>query len=359
MCRAKGTGARRCPGCNGSKARNAHNARRRDNRAVKKQILAWAAGQPAHQEFVGWLKGLAPERAQEWARQQGAPAELLNPPEINPHEGGPVLEQLALTDRFWAGQDLTRSIEALQGLQGGHAAESSLLEGELTGTMRLDGHSDGSDYSGIDGPVNETRITCFANGDIAFHKPFSGLDDSCAEDYGHTSALQPVHEATAWHLANSLGQRYEKLVPPCVIRVVEGRMGSLSQGVPGELGDPTVKNLREEADDAAFFDCLIGQQDRHLGNLLIDNPSGRLHLIDHGFTFARPGDDLNASMLMYFRIQRGGMVLKPYETKALRNVLRSKDLLGLSRVLESARSEAFRSRASRMLASGRLLDYKV
>ncbi|NWL26667.1 hypothetical protein DM794_06270 [Paenarthrobacter ureafaciens] len=354
MCRAKEVGARRCPGCKGSAARDAHNARRRDNRAVKAQILAWAAEESEHQKSVEALKGLPPAQAKEWARQRGAPAAILSPPKPKQHDGKAVIRQLDLADQFWVTPELARSIEAMQSLQGKHPREGALLTGHLERTMRLDGHSDGSAYYPLDGPVNVTRIACFDNGDIAFHKPFSGLDTDCAEDYGQESAIQPVHEAAAWHLAKNLGKRYEKLVPPCVIRVVDDRMGSLSLGVPGDPGDPTAVHLRNEADDAAFFDCLVGQQDRHLGNLLIDNQSAKLHLIDHGFTFARPGDTINVSMLVRFRIQHGGLALAPHETKALRNVLRSHDLFGLSKVLEPERSEALRARAAKMLTSGQL-----
>jgi hypothetical protein len=44
---------------------------------------------------------------------------------------------------------------------------------------------------------------------------------------------------------------------------------------------------------AGFFDALIGQQDRHGGNLLVDQD--RLYLIDHGFAFGRTGDGIPAA----------------------------------------------------------------
>jgi hypothetical protein len=357
MCRAKAAGDRRCPGCNGTAAKNAHNARRRENRAVKKQIIAWAGDHPAHQGIVSFLKGLPPGKAQEWAHQQGAPADVLSPVAHHPFSGDSVRRQLSSEDQFWAGQELIQSIEAMQSLQGGHASEAGLLNGEVTGTMRLDGHSDGSSYNAMDGPVNETRIACFSNGTIGFHKTFAGLDDDCAEEYGQDSAVQPVYEAAAWHLAKSLGNRYEPLVPPCVIRVVDGRMGSLAQGVPGDPGDPTSPAIRAAAHDAAFFDCLIGQQDRHLGNLLVDDSASNLHLIDHGFTFARAGDQVNASMLLLFRIQRGEAALKDHEKRALKNVLKSRDLFDLAHVIGPERHQALKSRAARMLAYGRLLPH--
>lgn len=359
MCRAKAAGDRRCPGCNGTAARNAHNARRRENRAVKRQIIAWAGDQPAHQGFVGILNGLPPGKVQEWARQQGTPADVLQQADRRPFNGESVRLQLTPEDQSWATPELMRSIEAMQDLQGGHPAEASLLNADLTGTTRLDGHSDGSAYCAIDGPVNETRIACFTNGNIGFHKTFAGLDDDCAEDYGQEAALQPIHEAAAWHLAKSLGKRYEYLVPPCVIRVADGRMGSLAQGVPGDPGDPTSLKIRPAADDAAFFDCLLGQQDRHLGNLLIEDSTNNLHLIDHGFTFARAGDNANASMLLLFRIQRRQASLKDHEKNVLRNILRSKDLFGLAHVIEPERLQALKSRASRMLTSGQLLPHGV
>jgi hypothetical protein len=90
MCRAKAAGDRRCPGCNGTVAKNAHNARRRENRGVKRQIIAWAGDQPAHQGFVGILNGLPPGKVQEWARQQGTPADVLQQADRRPFNGESV-----------------------------------------------------------------------------------------------------------------------------------------------------------------------------------------------------------------------------------------------------------------------------
>ena len=111
----------------------------------------------------------------------------------------------------------------------------------------------------------------------------------------------------------------------------------------------------EEANAAAFFDCLIGQQDRHPGNYLAQGD--RLTLIDHGYSFARSGDHLNWSFLQRDRVMGGDRDkrLSGPEIAALDKFLDSKDSLGLAGVLAPDRLEAMRDRAERMRRSGQLL----
>lgn len=76
-----------------------------------------------------------------------------------------------------------------------------------------------------------------------------------------------------------------------LLRVVDGRLGSFSRGVADSPQPPLGIVSSAHLDAAAFFDALTGQQDRHTGNLLVDG--SRLHLIDHGFTFAVTGNAFN------------------------------------------------------------------
>ena len=81
--------------------------------------------------------------------------------------------------------------------------------------------------------------------------------------------------------------------------------GALSLKCPGENeSDEPTRQLLEDCCHAAFFDALIGQQDRHSGNWLWDAPTGRLTLIDHGCSFARRGDPCNRSRLSELRRRR-------------------------------------------------------
>ena len=66
---------RRCPGQNCTAAREAHNRRRRDNRKIKKNIEAWAANEE-NLDFKD-VKGKPADQLKIWAKDHGAPAEVL------------------------------------------------------------------------------------------------------------------------------------------------------------------------------------------------------------------------------------------------------------------------------------------
>ena len=124
-------------------------------------------------------------------------------------------------------------------------------------------------------------------------KPLNGVRQSNAHAYGQDSLVDiGVHEVAAWWLAHELGSPWSELVAPAVwfdppgatdIResgpVVLGMGGSASLPQPGAGFDQLIA-------DAAFFDALIGAQDRHDENLRAATPPPSLGLIDHGYAFA-------------------------------------------------------------------------
>ena len=69
MCR---TGGRRCPGCNGETARAAHNARRRRNRQIKREIVEEARKQGAGTQVVAELEAGPPDARTLTAHGRGA-----------------------------------------------------------------------------------------------------------------------------------------------------------------------------------------------------------------------------------------------------------------------------------------------
>lgn len=81
------------------------------------------------------------------------------------------------------------------------------------------------------------------------------------------------------------------LVPPTVIREVDGRIGSVQEYVPQsqagyELGDleeiePHIQSQKNILD---IFDAIIGNFDRHGGNWLVDK-NKKLWAIVHGYAF--------------------------------------------------------------------------
>lgn len=293
-----------------------------------------AEGVPA--TAVAVLAAARPAVVAEWARLAGAPESVFAA--TNARRLG-VRE---ISEAYWATPAIVSAIAGISSRQGEERSETELLEGELAALEYVEGDS-----------VNETIWVRLESGVEGFHKAFTHLDDDTALEYGQDAALQPIHEVSAWLLARELGEPWRGLVPTCVLRPVEGRLGSFSRRVEGDATSPLGTVPPPAIAAAAFFDSLTAQQDRHGGNLLVDGPS--LQLIDHGFTFAKPGDYANASMFVSYRHRSGNPRLTAPERKALRRLLDSSDALGLAAVLERDRVDALRSRARRMLQHDAIL----
>lgn len=194
---------------------------------------------------------------------------------------------------------------------------------------------------------------------MGYHKPFSGLRDSIAGSYGHgQEPLQPLHEASAWQLAREMGPPWSERIAPVVVRELSGEVGSFIAERPGVAAFSYVFDSQPDgADDVAFFDAVIGNQDRHRGNFLVDDSGDEVTIwpIDHGYTFARPTDYSNYEFLQYNRITKGDGLLREHETAALKRLVASPTLLGVRPVIGDERADAVVARAQRMLNSGALL----
>jgi hypothetical protein len=226
----------------------------------------------------------------------------------------------------------------------------------------------------------------------AYFKPTAGVSTSTASAYGHMSRIDVgLHEIVAWRLARALGEPWKSMVPPAVWWVppglpdppdaatIEGT-GPLVLGLPGAAGlAPPGRGFDQLISDAAFFDALIGAQDRHHENLRSDPaPPPLLGLIDHGYAFARPGDLHNAydTAGFFIKLRRGvrsfrrlgfspvhysgvgqlSMTLANHERAALAALKADlRNLLGVAPLLEADRAEAMRERIRRMDASGEIL----
>jgi hypothetical protein len=233
--------------------------------------------------------------------------------------------------------------------QGGHRDERSLLNGVPEKVTTL-GSSVASNVPR--GGTNTTRRVELDNGVVGYFKPFGGEDKRLESGFGQESAQQSLHEAASWRLASQLGPPWSDIVAPVVIREINGELGSFALQRPGREWDRDPWRSGEWR-EAAFFDCLIGQQDRHGGNYLV--AGDRLSLIDHGYTFARPGDYQNASVLVWNRVSKDP-ALTYAERDALQRLVSSPDLMGMERVLQPSRARALRARAGRMLADGVVRD---
>lgn len=388
MCR---TGGRRCPCSRGQLDK--HNARRRRNRAIKKAVLDHLRHESTErrdQELIDRLEVAPPIEAKRWARAnnfplskaeeqsaaeqgrvpataqaslgaggarrhagagrgdvpvEGAPDEIVGPPPELLDQMVALLRQLGLQvppakpDRPSSQHvaAVSSHVDAAVSSQGQIPVERLLLDSRPISSKRV-GHG-----------INRARRVDLGNGVYAYHKSF-GATASTARAFGQKTDLQPLCEVAAWRLAERLGPPWSTMVAPCVLREVDGKLGSLSLERPGSVGSRPDQHS-EDAMAAGFFDCLIGQQDRHAGNYLVDQRG--ITLIDHGFAFSKPGDRLNAAYLMVYRMQ-ASPALRPNERDALTRLLASPDMLGLRGLLPADRLEAMLQRARDMLSKDRL-----
>lgn len=237
----------------------------------------------------------------------------------------------------------------LIGAQGGTPDEDAMLNGGLLyyaphGTANPGVNS--TYAAGIDG----VPVPCF-------HKCFAGVDAAIAHRYGQSPDTPPINECSAWLLAKALGWPYNLLVPSCVLRELSGQPGSLSMGIQGKPGDPApLAAGYPQGMAAALFDSLIAQQDRHLGNYRWDPAISRLHLIDHGYAFARPNDYCNASVFVEIRRHSGLAALTADERGSLNALIASPDVFGLAGILEAPRADCLIERARQMVARGEILN---
>ena len=225
--------------------------------------------------------------------------------------------------------------------------------------MRMDSAREGAPVAGKG--VNDIKRLVWDDGACGYFKPYDELDMDTAEAYGHDGRLQPTHEAAASQFAQALGPKYAALVPPVALVKYEGQWGSISYGVPGGpmRTKMNVMHMAEhhsdQASDLAFFDCLIGQVDRHRGNVLMDRRG--LSAIDNGFAFTDGVGGVNASLFVAARSQHPQARATTREEKAiLARFLDSEDGLGLRGTIEEGRFHEVRRRARLMQSKGRILS---
>ena len=147
--------------------------------------------------------------------------------------------------------DFSQRVDNLRTAQGSHPLEDFLLNSPIVSYAR---------HQTLHPGANETYLVVLAQGQLAFHKPFSGINPTLAGAYGQKQDTPPIHECAAWRLAFAFGSPFTELIPPCVLRAISGNHGSLCWGV---TGDPIVPGAflaaTDQIDAAAFFDSLIAQ----------------------------------------------------------------------------------------------------
>lgn len=337
MCRSCREGGIRCLG----EDRDDVNARRRHNYRLRQTIASWAyaAGEPL--ETVQQLRRESPGGARQWAARAGLD------PAIVTRQANPATHD---DDDAWPDVQVIERITSATRLQGDHPVEQRLLSDKIRGVDPL---------PLCDGTNRVQHVYVHLDSGHAVHTPWSGQDGPTAVVYGQQVPVQPLHEFAAWRLARRLGPAYEALLPPTVLRSVSGHLGSLQAAAPGRHRPGGTRPDPSAWARGAFFDALIGQQDRHEMNILIDDRSGTTTLLDHGHAFARRGDPVVESELVRWRLGiPGAATLSAGERAALDRVLGSSDLFGLAGVVGLDRAAAVHERARTMRLRGRLLDLR-
>jgi hypothetical protein len=180
--------------------------------------------------------------------------------------------------------------------------------------------------------------------------------------YDHTPISTVIAECAAWQLAKHLGAPWSEIAVPTVMkfprlpdtgRVEVGGAVLFRGGNAGKQG--FYQAVPELAAAGAFFDALIGQQDRNKGNVLWYPERDTIYLIDHSFSFGEAGGNRGASELVEWRWNHGNPELEERELEALQRLRESEDTLTLSRFVAPERVDALRARAEQMSGSRRLV----
>lgn len=202
-----------------------------------------------------------------------------------------------------------------------------------------------------------------AGGRTAFHKPVDGmtvhhpiLGMPVFEWYGQADQWAVLNnEAAAWRLARALGAPWETMVASSVARwlratgpgIVEG-WGALTRKGEGPSGQMDPLNDEDLRDPAAFFDSLIGNQDRNMSNYRFAN--GVLTLFDHGLAFPGGRWRLNSSAFLQFRHAAGQSALS-HEEQQLLSSLPTKSVWGEMRsILRADQFDALEWRREQMVS---------
>lgn len=243
------------------------------------------------------------------------------------------------------GVDLTPFINAVRVVQPRHQLEFELLHTPFLGPA-----------APASGGIQGARKVALENGWIAYVKAFEPYNVTKAHPYhGSDDPCGPLFEAVAWRLADALGGPVAQIVQPVVLRPFEEVLSSVGLGARGKTNQLAAVLPTPAAMSAAFFDCLIGQQDRNVGNFKWEPAQRRLGLFDHAFAFARHGDHFQSGVLQAQRHDSDRRRLTDWEQQALRRLLDAEDALGVAPMLPADRLAALLARAEWMLAEGEIL----
>jgi hypothetical protein len=220
--------------------------------------------------------------------------------------------------------------------------------------------------------VSRTYELVLDSGHLCIFKPADGLLEAAVNGlylgkqalarYDHTPVSTTISECAAWQLAKQLGSPWSELVVPTVMKFPQHpethvpMIGAASVFRGGNVGKRGFyEAVPDQVSAGAFFDALIGQQDRNKGNVLWYEERQVIYLIDHSFSFARAGANHGASDLVQWRWGHASRRLTDTELDALGKLLESTDLLTLRRFLDPGRADALEARGRRMRDTGEMV----
>jgi hypothetical protein len=139
--------------------------------------------------------------------------------------------------------------------------------------------------SDLKGGCNQTIFIKLKNDGSGIFKPKSGEKENLRTEIDKGTYYQ--RERAAYLVDMFLGF---DLVPPTVIKEVEGEIGSFQEFIENaKTGYEIEKEHDEDMKKLWVFDFIIWNSDRHLRNFLFDKDEKKLHAIDHGLSFGKTG----------------------------------------------------------------------
>lgn len=195
------------------------------------------------------------------------------------------------------------------------------------------------------------------DGSVGYFKGFraNGKGEALFGDYGTTSLGASINEVNAYRMAKAMGPDFEELVPETVFREAAGKAGTIQREVSEDSDVSVVFNsrsmLRTDYRNAALFDFVIGNQDRHESNFLYGveedgagSKRSRIRLIDNSFSFPSGYDDPDGMNTSAFTDNdelgghyEGDLYQSGYALENSDLVLRPGDRAALNRARQSVR----------------------
>lgn len=152
----------------------------------------------------------------------------------------------------------------------------SLVKQESSDSLHTRVLREDSDFRSKNETLNDVRRVILENGTVGYFKPIR-------EEGSPLFTISPVkeisNEIAAYKLSQMLGEGFDELVPETTIRLYDGQVGSIqSECIESE----TVSVARKVVSDSSHmthcfvFDHILENQDRHDGNIMIQNPPTKI-----------------------------------------------------------------------------------